>query len=97
MSVSLLPFFVSFQYMYSSGGGGNRPYSSLASGYDPLADSLGMDNSRSYLGGGMDGMGNHPTAAELSDESSRNRYLASRRFVVVAQGNTNLALNCYSF
>ena len=87
-----------------------RPYSSLARDFDPLsgsamaaADGLGMDNSRSYLGGsgldsgGLAGIGglrdtainslDHPhslggAASVAATDYDRNRYLASRRFVV---------------
>ncbi len=93
--------------------GYSRPYSSLGP-YDPLTDPLGLDSSRSYLGGhqsaaagligattsstgagvgGVDGI-----TAALRDTNinsfvdgvggvvgdDRNRYLASRRFVVRA-------------
>ena len=57
--------------------------------YDPMTvDSLGMDNSRSYLGGrslsGPDGMASLRDTAINSNSieaEDRNRYLASRRFV----------------
>lgn len=56
-------FFICFQI-----GSFGRPYSSLAyHDFDPMVDTLGMDNSRSYLGGsrlsgtaslsGLDGAG----------------------------------------
>eukprot|EP00095_Tigriopus_kingsejongensis_P004424 maker-scaffold1224_size54636-snap-gene-0.11 protein:Tk04424 transcript:maker-scaffold1224_size54636-snap-gene-0.11-mRNA-1 annotation:"lrr domain-containing protein" len=66
----------------------SRPYSSLARDYDPLSDSMGLDQSRSYLGGSaLDGItgGLRDTAINSHDldDTSRNRYLASLRFVVV--------------
>eukprot|EP00094_Tigriopus_californicus_P005056 TCALIF_04870-PA protein Name:"Protein of unknown function" AED:0.14 eAED:0.13 QI:0/0.44/0.3/0.8/1/1/10/0/705 len=85
----------------------NRPYSSLARDrdYDPLSDSLGMDNSRSYLGGSaLDGMGVAGGGGGLRDtainshdleDNSRNRYLASlsqqllRRSSEGGSGNTD--------
>ena len=65
-----------------------RSYSAMAREYDPLSDTMGMDNSRSYLGGrslsGPDGIGSLRDTAINSnsiDVEDRNRYLASRRFV----------------
>ena len=79
-------------------GYGSRPYSSLAlRDYDPLSDSLGMDQSRSYLGGrslsggaasSLDGHLGHLRDTAISGLSTvdpyddRTRFLASRsRFV----------------
>ena len=79
-------------------GYGSRPYSSLAlRDYDPLSDNLGMDQSRSYLGGrslsggaasSLDGHLGHLRDTAISGGLSavdpyddRSRFLASRRFV----------------
>ena len=76
-------------------GYGSRPYSSLAlRDYDPLSDSLGMDQSRSYLGGrslsggaasSLDGHLGHLRDTAISGGLStvdpyddRTRFLASR-------------------
>merc|ERR1712173_144581 len=75
-------------------GYGSRPYSSLAlRDYDPLSDSLGMDQSRSYLGGrslsggaasSLDGHLGHLRDTAISGLSTvdpyddRTRFLASR-------------------
>jgi hypothetical protein len=60
----------------------------MARDYDPMSDNMGMDNSRSYLGGrslsGPDGMASLRDTAINSNSieaEDRNRYLASRRFV----------------
>ena len=65
-----------------------RSYSAMAREYDPMSDTLGMDNSRSYLGGrslsGPDGMASLRDTAITGnslDAEDRHRYLASRRFV----------------
>ena len=70
-----------------------RSYSAMAREYDPMSDSLGMDNSRSYLGGrslsGPDGMASLRDTAINSNSieaEDRNRYLASRRFVGYIMG-----------
>ena len=76
-------------------GYGSRPYSSLAlRDYDPLSDTLGMDQSRSYLGGrslsggaasSLDGHLGHLRDTAISGGLSavdpyddRTRFLASR-------------------
>ena len=70
---------------------GGRPYSSLAlRDYDPLSDTLGMDQSRSYLGGrSLSGGAASSLDGHLRDTAitggdpydDRSRFLASRRFV----------------
>ena len=97
--VNDLNAFSSSQLTFGAGGsaGVGRPYSSLAlRDYDPLSDTYGMDQSRSYLGGrslsggaasSLDGHLRDTTISGLGAASGdpydadRNRFLASRRFV----------------
>ena len=85
------------QLTFGAGGAGGvgRPYSSLAlRDYDPLSDTYGMDQSRSYLGGrslsggaasSLDGHLRDTTISGLGTTGDpyddRSRFLASRRFV----------------
>jgi len=60
-----------------------RPYSAMARGYD----GLGMDHSRSYLGGrslsGPEGMASlRNNRSHYDYDVGGHRYLASRRFVI---------------
>ncbi|XP_071744057.1 uncharacterized protein [Lepeophtheirus salmonis] len=78
-----------FEDEYSIG----RPYSSLARDFDPLAESLGMDNSQSYFGSGaLDGGGSN-SATILKDHSGyesiddRNRYLNNRRSQLIRRSS----------
>ena len=83
ITIKFVAFFFIFQpFAYP------RSYSAMAREYDPLSDTLGMDNSRSYLGGrslsGPDGMASLRDTAITGnslDAEDRHRYLASRRFV----------------
>ena len=88
-SLSAQPFFIILFLLQLTYGG--RPYSSLAlRDYDPLSDTLGMDQSRSYLGGrSLSGGAASSLDGHLRDTAitggdpydDRSRFLASRRFV----------------